>query len=48
MNILKAIKKAQIKLIKKNIRSSIIDSEILMSKVLNKEREYIILNLKKN
>tara|TARA_B100001029_G_C14947707_1_gene386913 strand:- start:33 stop:875 length:843 start_codon:yes stop_codon:yes gene_type:complete len=47
MNILKAIKKAQIKLIKKNIRSSIIDSEILMSKVLNKEREYIILNLKK-
>jgi len=47
MNIQKAIKKAQIKLIKSNITSSLLDSEILMSKVLNKEREYIILNVKK-
>ena len=32
---------------KKNIKSSLLDSEILMSKVLNKKRDYIILNLEK-
>ena len=44
MNIKTAIVKACKNLRKKNIRSSQLDAEILMSKVLEKERDYIILN----
>ena len=43
-----AINEAFLELKNKNIRSSLLDSEILMSKVLNKKRDYIILNLEKN
>ena len=43
-----AINKAFLELKNKNIKSSLLDSEILMSKVLNKKRDYIILNLEKN
>ena len=43
-----AINKASIELRKKKIDNSILDSEILMSKVLNKKRDYIILNLEKS
>ena len=42
-----AIKEACLELNKKNIKSSLLDSEILMSKVLNRKRDYIILNLEK-
>ena len=38
-----AINEGSLKLRKNNIKSSIIDSEILMSKVLKKTREYILL-----
>ena len=44
MNINDAIKEGSNKLKKRNINSSILDSEILMSKILNKTREYVILN----
>ena len=47
MNIKTAIVKACKNLRKKNIRSSQLDAEILMSKVLEKERDYIILNQEK-
>ena len=43
MNIDTAIKKASKDLKKNSIRSSILDSEILMSKVLNKDRMYLTL-----
>ena len=43
-----AIEEASLKLKKNNIQSSILDSEILMSKALNKKRDYIILNSEKN
>ena len=43
-----AIDKANIKLKDKKIESFLLDSEILMSKALNKKRDYIILNLEKN
>ena len=43
-----AINEASLELRNKNIKSSLLDSEILMSKVLNKRRDYIILNLEKN
>ena len=43
-----AINEAFLELKNKNIKSSLLDSEILMSKVLNKKRDYIILNLEKN
>ena len=43
-----AIKEEYLKLKKKNIKSFLLDSEILMSKVLNKKRDYIILNLDKD
>ena len=43
-----AIDEAYLKLKKKNIKSFLLDSEILMSKVLNKKRDYIILNLDKD
>ncbi len=47
MNIETAIKNASIELKKNNIKSPQLDCELLMSKVLNKDRKYIILNLKK-
>ena len=47
MNIQTAIKKAYFKLRKKNIISANLDSEILMSNVIKKDRNYIIMNLNK-
>jgi release factor glutamine methyltransferase len=47
MNLEKAIDIASTKLKKKKIKSSILDCEILMSKAINNNREFIILNLKK-
>ena len=47
MNIQSAINEASLKLKKNNIASPLIDSEILMTKVLNKKREYVILNIEK-
>ena len=48
MNIEKLIREAT-HLLKKNfIKSADLDSEILMSKVINKNRDYVILNLNKN
>ena len=44
MNIEKAIKKASQNLIKKKIESALLDSEILMSKVLRKDRKFLIMN----
>jgi len=35
-------------LIKNNIKTASLDSEILMTKALNKNREYVLLNLEKN
>ena len=43
-----AINEASLELKKNNIKSALLDSEILMSKVLNKRRDYIILNLEKD
>jgi release factor glutamine methyltransferase len=45
MNIDTALKNASLDLKKKNIKSALLDSEILMSKVLNLDRSEIILNL---
>ena len=47
MIISKAIDEASLELKKNNIQTSVLDSEILMSKVLNKKREYILLNSEK-
>ena len=47
MNIQNAINKANLKLKKKNIKSANLDSEILMSNVIKKDRNYIIMNLNK-
>ncbi len=44
MNIQNAIKDANQELKRNNIKSFILDSEILMSKTLNKDRKYILLN----
>ena len=44
MNIEKAIKKAFQNLIKKKNESALLDSEILMSKVLRKDRKFLIMN----
>ena len=44
MNIEKAIKMASQNLIKKKIKSATLDSEILMSKVLKKDRKFLIMN----
>ena len=41
-----AINKAFKELKKNNIKTAMLDSELLMSKVINKNREFIILNLK--
>ncbi len=46
MNIDSAINEANLILRKKDIKSSKLDSEILMSKVLNKDRAFILLNPK--
>ena len=48
MNIRSAISKAKYLLESKNIRSSGLDCELLMSKVLKKDINYILLNLYKN
>ena len=40
-----AINKASKELKKNNIKTALLDSELLMSKALNKTREFIILNL---
>ena len=48
MNLETAIKNAYRKLKNNNIKSARLDSEILLSKVINKSREYIILNSKYN
>ena len=45
MKLGKAIKSAYLKLKKNNIKSAILDTEILLSKAINKSREFIILNL---
>ena len=47
MKIQAALKESNIFLMKNNIRNSQLDSEILMSKVIGKDRKYIILNLNK-
>ena len=48
MNFETAIHKASIELKKNNIKSHLLDSEILMSKAINKDREFVILNLQKD
>ena len=48
MNIRAAISKAKYLLESNNIKSSGLDCELLMSKVLKKDRKYILLNLDKN
>ena len=48
MNIEKLIKEATYLLKKNFIKSANLDSEILMSKVINENRDYVILNLNKN
>ena len=47
MKIETAIKQASIILKNNFIKSSLLDSELLISKAINKNREYIILNLDK-
>ena len=44
MNVLELIKQGSKKLASKNILSHKLDSEILLSKILEKNREQIILN----
>ena len=44
MNIQAALKESNIFLMKNNIKNSQLDSEILMSEVIGKDRKYIILN----
>ena len=44
MNIEITIKNASKKLKKKNIRSALLDSELLLSKVIKKDRKFILLN----
>ena len=46
MNLEVAIQKASKELKNNKIKSALLDSELLMSKAINKDREYIILNLK--
>ena len=47
MNIQTAVQKAQVFLKEKNIKTPILDSQILMSEAIKKEKEFIILNLDK-
>ena len=42
MNIQTAINEGSLLLKRNNIKSSLLDSEILMAEVLNKKREYIL------
>ena len=44
MNIQSAIKKGQLILESKKIKTAELDSHVLMSKAINKEREFLILN----
>ena len=46
MNINEAIKRGKFILEKNLIKNSQLDSEILMSKVINKDRKFVILNSK--
>ena len=46
MNIGTVLENGNKKLIKHNIKSAMLDSELLLSKVINKSREFIILNFK--
>ena len=48
MNIQSAIKKGQSILISKNIKTAELDSEILMSKAIKKEKKFLILNCSEN
>ena len=48
MNLETAIKNGYQKLKKNNIKSALLDSEILLSDAINKSREYIILNSNQN
>ena len=48
MNIKNALNYGQKILNSFNINNSILDSELLLAKVIKKNRQYIILNLKKN
>ena len=47
MNIQTAIQKAQLFLKKKNIKTPVLDSQILMSEAIKKEKEFIIFNFDK-
>ena len=47
MNIETAITKAYLELKKNNNKTPQLDCELIMSKVLNKDRKFIILNFKK-
>ena len=47
MNIQTAVQKAQLFLKKKNVKNPALDSQILMSEAIKKEKEFIILNLDK-
>ena len=47
MNIQTAIQKAQLFLKKKNIKTPVLDSQILMSEAIKKEKEFVILNFDK-
>jgi len=47
MNIQTAVHKAQLFLKKKNLKTPVLDSQILMSEAIKKEKEFIILNFDK-
>ena len=47
MNIQTAVKKAQLYLKEKNIKNPVLDSQILMSEAIKKEKKFIILNFDK-
>ena len=48
MKLVAAINNAYKELKKNNIKSALLDSELLISKVINKKREFVILNLEKD
>ena len=48
MNIEKILDKASKQLNSSNIKNANLDCEVLLSNIINKNREYIILNQKKN
>ena len=48
MNIQSAIKKGQLILESKKIKTAELDSHILMSKAIKKERKFLILNSEEN